>query len=258
MALRTADRDFMASLARGLSVILAFSAEGPRMTAAQLGVKTGLSRWAVRRCLLTLTRLRYVASDDGRSFFLLPGLLAIADAYASSSPLVLAAQPFLDRVSDAVGESCSLATPEGDDIVYVARSVGSRIISTRLNPGSRWPAYCTSSGLVFLANRPERDLDAYAARVKLIPYTERTLSSRLRLRDVLKTIRKDDYAVADRTTRLPIRSIAVPVRSAAGEVFAGIDVIVRAGRVSRQEMKSLYLPHLRAAARDIGALLPPS
>ena len=49
MALRTADRDFMASLARGLSVILAFSAEGPRMTAAQLGVKTGLSRWAVRR-----------------------------------------------------------------------------------------------------------------------------------------------------------------------------------------------------------------
>jgi IclR family pca regulon transcriptional regulator len=96
------------------------------------------------------------------------------------------------------------------------------------------------------------------ARVKLIPQTERTLSSRLRLREVLRTVRKDDYAVADRTTRLPIRSIAVPVRSAAGEVLAGIDIIVRAGRVSRQEMKSLYLPHLRAAARDIGALLTPS
>jgi IclR family pca regulon transcriptional regulator len=61
-------------------------------------------------------------------------------------------------VSDAVDESCSLAIPDADDILYVARSLTSRIISVTLNVGSRLPAYCTSIGLVLLAHLPPHEL----------------------------------------------------------------------------------------------------
>jgi IclR family pca regulon transcriptional regulator len=54
-----------------------------------------------------------------------------------------------------------------------------------------------------------------------------------------------------------VRSIAVPVRDAAGRVVAGMNVIVQAGRVSLREMKALFLPHLQLAARDLGAQLVP-
>src|SRR5687767_5530313 len=125
----TGDPNFMTSLARGLAVIRGFSQEQRRLSIAQLSQKTGIPRAAVRRVLYTLSRLGYVGSDDGRHFALQPRLLTLGHAYLSSTPLVAVVQPHLDRVSVAVDEACSLATLEGDDILYLARSVTSRIIS---------------------------------------------------------------------------------------------------------------------------------
>ena len=249
------DPNFMNSLARGLAVIRGFSREKRHMSIAQLSHKTGIPRAAVRRCLYTLGRLGYVGTEDGRNFSLQPKLLGLGHAFLSSTPLVVAAQSFLDRVSDAVRESCSLGTLEGEDILYLARSVTSRIISVTLNVGSRLPAHCTSIGHVLLANLPEKDLQAYLQTADLRGFTERTITSRHKLREQLEAVRAADYAIADQLMELQVRSIAVPVRNAAGRVVAGMNVIVQAGRVSLRDMRSLYLPQLQAAARDLGAQL---
>ncbi|HEU4353473.1 MAG TPA: IclR family transcriptional regulator C-terminal domain-containing protein [Burkholderiales bacterium] len=250
------DPNYMTSLARGLEVMRGFSRE-KRMSIAQLAQKTGIPRASVRRCLHTLAQLGYVGTDDGRSYALRPKVLGLGHAYLSSTPLVIAAQPFLDRVSEAVNESCSLATLDGEDILYLARSVTSRIISVTLNVGSRLPAHCTSIGYVLLANLPDKDLDSFLERAELKAYTERTITSPERLREQLKQVREADYAIADRLMELAVRSIAVPVRNVAGQVVAGINVIVEAGRVSLRDMRSLYLPPLQSAAADLGAQLVP-
>jgi IclR family pca regulon transcriptional regulator len=253
----TGDPNFMTSLARGLAVIRGFSREKRFMTIAQLSQKTGIPRAAVRRCLYTLERLGYVTSEDGRNFALRPKLLGLGHAYLSSTPLVVTAQPFLDRVSEAVNESCSLAILDGVDILYVARSVSSRIISVALNVGSRLPAHCTSIGLVLLAHLPPADLKDLLARVELKRYTERTITSRAALLEALEEVRDQGFAVADNMMEIGVRSIAVPVRDAAGTVVAGINVIIQNSRGSVRDMKTLFLPHLQAAARDLGAQLVP-
>jgi len=251
------DPNYMASLARGLEVMRGFSREKRQMTIAQLAHKTGIPRASVRRCLYTLAQLGYVASEDGRNYALRPKVLGLGHAYLSSTPLVVTAQPFLDRVSDAVNESCSLATLDGEDILYLARSVTSRIISVTLNVGSRLPAHCTSIGHVLLANLPPRELGEWLAKADLKAFTERTVTSKEKLREQLAQVREADYAIADRLMELAVRSIAVPVRNAAGTVVAGINVIVEAGRVSLRDMRSMYLPHLQAAAAELGAQLVP-
>jgi IclR family transcriptional regulator, pca regulon regulatory protein len=249
------DPNFMTSLARGLDVIRGFSREKRYMSIAQLSHKTGIPRASVRRCLYTLRELGYVECADGRHYSLRPKLLGLGHAFLSSTPLVVTAQSFLDRVSDAVGESCSLATMDGEDILYLARSVTSRIISVTLNVGSRLPAHCTSIGHVLLAGLPPRQLEEFLAGAELRAFTERTITSRPRLREQLEQVRAQDYAIADQLMELGVRSIAVPVRSAAGGVVAGMNVIVQAGRVSLRDMKALYLPPLQAAARELGAQL---
>ena len=249
------DPNFMSSLARGLAVIRGFSRSKRHMSIAQLSLKTGIPRAAVRRCLYTLGQLGYVSSEDGRSYALQPKLLGLGHAYLSSTPLLVAAQPFLDRVSDAVQESCSLATLDGEDILYLARSVTSRVISVTLNVGSRLPAHCTSIGHVLLASLPEKDLQNYLEHADLRLFTERTITSRQKLLEQLKVVRATDYAIADQLMELRVRSIAVPVRNASGKVVAGMNVIVQTGRVSLRDMKSLYLPPLQEAARELGAQL---
>ncbi len=61
------DPNFMASLARGLEVIQAFTAR-PVLSISQISQKTGIPRAAVRRCLYTLGKLGFVYAEDGKTF----------------------------------------------------------------------------------------------------------------------------------------------------------------------------------------------
>ena len=154
------DPNFMTSLARGLLVIQSFSPQTPRMTISQLSVKTGLSRAAVRRCLYTLSKLGFAGVEDGSRYALRPRMLTLSNTYSASNSLSTAAQPILERMSAELHESFSVATLDGDDIVYIARSSVSRVMSDELHIGSRLPAYCTSMGRVLLAYTARRAVGA--------------------------------------------------------------------------------------------------
>jgi len=250
------DPNFMTSLARGLAVIRGFSQQRRKMSIAQLSLRTGIPRAAVRRCLYTLGKLGYVASDDGRAFALRPQILSLGHAYLSSVPLVMAAQPVLDQVTEAIHESCSLAILDGDEILYVARSSASmRIMSIDLGVGSRLPAYCTSMGRVLLAGMAADALAAFLRRVKLVPYTARTIVARDALAQAIESTRHEQFALVDQELEIGLRSIAVPVTDFRGNVAAAINVSVQATRVSGADMERTFLPALRAAAAELGMLL---
>ncbi|HWX38596.1 MAG TPA: helix-turn-helix domain-containing protein, partial [Candidatus Sulfotelmatobacter sp.] len=170
----TGDPNFMTSLARGLAVIQAFSQRRHHLTISQVSTTTGLSRAAVRRCLYTLAKLGFAGSDDNRHFFLRPRILALGHSYISSMPLATAAQPVLEHISHLLHESCSIATLDGVEIVYIARANVTRIMSIDLGVGSRLPAFCTSMGRAILANLPPEELESVLSRVEFKRYTERT------------------------------------------------------------------------------------
>lgn len=250
------DPDFMASLARGLAVLRGFSPQGRRLSIAQLSERTGISRAAVRRCLYTLEKLGYVAAEEDRTFALRPRILSLGHAYLSSAPLVMAAQPVLDRVSRRLHESCSLAIMDGDDILYVARSwSGKRLLSIDLAVGSRLPAHCTSMGRALLAGLDPDDLAAYLRRVKLVSHTARTIVDGDRLREVVATTRESGYALVDQELEVGLRSIAVPIKDFRSRVVAAINIGAQAPRVSVAAMQKIFLPALRDAAGELGLLL---
>lgn len=254
IAALTGDPNFMTSLARGLAVIKAFTEQRRKLTIAQVSQRTGIPRAAARRCLYTLHQMGYVDADK-HTYALRPKILALGHAYLSSTPLAVSAQPVLDRVRSALNESCSLAILDGDDILYLARSAASRIIAVQLNVGSRLPAYCTAMGRTLLAHLSERDLDAYLARVELRPFVDRTVTSPNELRRILVAAREAGYAVVDQELEIGLRSIAVAVRGASGAVVAAINVSVHAAHATVRQMEASFLPHLRAASDDLGALL---
>ena len=249
------DPNFMTSLARGLAVIRGFSQQRRKMSIAQLSLRTGIPRAAVRRCLYTLAKLGYVGSEEGGTFVLRPQIVSLGHAYLSSAPLVMAAQPILDQVSATTHESCSLAIMDGDEILYVARSSSSkRIMSIDLGVGSRLAAHCTSMGRVLLAHLPADELAAYLRRAKLVPYTNRTIVSKEKLAETLAGVRDAGYAVVDQELEIGLRSIAVPVKDYRARIAAAINISVQAPRVSIAEMEKSFLPPLRLAAEELGML----
>lgn len=251
----TGDPNFMTSLARGLIVIQAFTQQSPQMTISQLSIKTGLSRAAVRRCLYTLTKLGFAGAEDGSRYSLRPRMLTLSHTYTTSNTLSSAAQPILERMSSALRESFSVATLDGEDIVYIARTTVNRVMAVDLHIGSRLPAYCTSMGRVLLAYLPPDQLEAYLSKVVLTPFTTRTVNSLEKLRLHLRNIRRSGYAICDQEYEVGLRSLAVPVYSSSGRAVATINLSGNAQRMTVMDMQTRYLPHLRNAANELSVFL---
>jgi len=251
----TGDPNFMTSLARGLVVIQAFTQQSPQMTISQLSVKTGLSRAAVRRCLYTLTKLGFAGAEDGSRYSLRPRMLTLSHTYTASNTLSTAAQPILERMSAALRESFSVATLDGEDIVYIARTQVNRVMAVDLHIGSRLPAYCTSMGRVLLAYLPTEQLEQYLAKAVLTPHTNRTITSVEKLRLALRNVRRNGYALVDQEYEVGLRSLAVPVYAPSGRVVATVNLSGNAPRLSVLEMQSRYLNPLRNAAAELSVFL---
>jgi IclR family pca regulon transcriptional regulator len=135
--------DFVQSLERGLAVIRAFDGEHPALTLSDVSRRTGLTRAAARRFLLTLVELGYV-HHDGREFMLRPSVLNLGFAYLSSMGLPEVAMPHMETLVALVQESSSMSVLDGQDVVYVARvPTRRRIMTVAIAVGTRFPAYAT-------------------------------------------------------------------------------------------------------------------
>jgi IclR family pca regulon transcriptional regulator len=247
-------REFVQGLERGLGVIRSFSPEAPRLTIAQVAERTGLTRASARRYLMTLESLGYVIQYDDR-FSLTPKMLELGFTYLSTIDVTSVVQPFMEKVTDALHESCSVSVLDNHDIVYIARRAAKRIMSINLAVGSRLPAHATSMGKVLLAHLPSRELESYFASVEREPMTINTIVDERALRNVLDEVRENGWAVADEESELGVRSAAAPLTGRDGGVHAAINVSAHASRVSFEQLKRDYLPVLLDAARGISKAL---
>lgn len=246
----TRSGEFVQSLDRGLAVVRAFGAGRPSLSLSDVARETGLSRAAARRFLLTLVELGYVATD-GREFRLRPRLLELGYAYLSGMGLPDVAEPHLRELSDAVGESCSVAVLDDLDVVYVARVAVSRIMSVRIGVGTRFPAFATSLGRAIIGcGGPERQR-LFVERAALTPITDRTITDREQLRASLEAVRAEGWALVDQELEEGLRSVAAPIRDASGEVAAAVNVSAPASRGSIEHIRDTVVPRLLEAAQRI-------
>lgn len=235
---------------RGMAVLRAFSGSRVQLSLAEVASEAGISRAAARRILLTFVELGYVGMGDGR-FFLRPRILELGIAYLSGLTLREIALPHMEQLSAEVGESCSLAVLDAQDVVYVARIPVRRIITGVITIGTRFPAYATSLGRVLLAGLEAPELDAYLSKVWLRPFTERTVTSIEDLEAALEEVRRDGYALVEEELEVDLVSVAAPVHDGTGRVIAAVNIATNAHRRPVQGSVRLLLPALKQTAGAI-------
>jgi len=235
--------DIIASLAKGLRVIECFGADHPRLAIADVAEATGLDRATARRCLLTLHHHGY-ADYDGKFFSLTPRVLRLGMGALAALPLPQIVQPWLDQLSEQIGQSCSVSILDETEIVYVARAAQRRVMSIGLMPGSRLPAHCTSMGRVLLAALPPDAARAVIDASDLTPRTPHALTDPGEILAAIAKVRASGHAVIDQEVELGLRSLAVPVLSVHGTVVAALNTGMAAVQADPEEIVRLYLPAL--------------
>ena len=239
-------REFVESLARGLTVLTAFGEGRAELTLTEVAQATGLARATARRALITYEHLGLVAPSGDRRFALTPRVLSLGFPPLSRTTLPELALPHLTALASRIHESASLAILVGDEIQYTARVATSRVMSVNIAVGTRLPAYATALGRVLLADAPPREHE-------LRPLTPRTLTDPVALAAELDTVRSQGYALVDEELEAGLRSIAVPVRDRTGRVVAALNTPTHVARRTVEEYVRDILPELTATASAIEA-----
>ncbi len=185
MAGRGTGPDFVEALARGLDILTCFDAGRRELTLSEVSAAADLARPTARRLLLTLQELGYVRTTAGGAFALTPKVLRLGVAYARSLGLWEMALPHLEVLVGKTHESSSISQLDGGDIVYVARVSVPKIITLRVDIGTRFPAAPTSQGKILLAYLSQEQLTetlAMTTRSGLVrkPIDEPALRAELR------------------------------------------------------------------------------
>jgi IclR family pca regulon transcriptional regulator len=250
------DKEFMTTLAKGLAVLGAFGADRPSMTLSEAASVAGLSRATARRVLLTLSALGYVVQSE-RQFFLAPKILELGFGFLSTQSWIDRAEPLMKELSAAVKESCSAAVLQDTEVVNVARvPVVDRIMSATLAIGSRLPAFHSSLGRIQLGYLGDDEIWRRLRTVRIEPYTPSTITDPSALVERIRVDHAQGFSIVDEELERGHRSIAVPIATRNGVCIAAIDLSAQSNRTTRNEMREIFLPKLRAVAGQIAHSLP--
>ncbi|WHU43438.1 pca regulon transcriptional regulator PcaR, partial [Pseudomonas fulva] len=81
--------------------------------------------------------------------------------------------------------------------------------------------------------------------------TSRTLHDAPSLFACIEQVRSQGWCVVDQELEQGLRSVAVPVYDASGQVLAALNVSTHVGRVPRSELEQRFLPVLLEASQEL-------
>jgi len=244
------DKEFMATLAKGLAVLGLFGRQRPAMTLSEAALAANVSRATARRILRTLAELGYV-EQRGRQFSLSPNILQLGFAYLATQNWIERAVPLMKDLSERLHESCSAAILQGTEIVYVARVPTRRIMSVAVSVGSRLPAFHSSMGRVQLGFLDPSEIWRRLKSVRIEPMTPSTITDLQALFDRIRDDHEQGFSIVDEELERGLRSIAVPVVDRQNQAVAALNLSTHSTRTTRNEMRDKFLPELRAVAAQI-------
>jgi len=249
------DDYFINGLAKGLAVIQAFNNEARALTLSEAAARTGLTRATARRVLLTLVDLGFAARFGNSHFALTPRVLALGYAYLSSMPLWSFAEPVMEGLVADLGETCSIAALDGDQLVYVVRIPVHRTLVQDVSIGSRIPLYCHSAGRVLLSGFTTEQLDNYLSQADLQPLTHLTNTDPAALRKIIGDVRRQGYARTSGEVEEHTCGLSVPIFQQ-GRLIAALNLSRMNTTVTDNASWHVrYLARLKRAAAQLSSAL---
>ena len=248
------DPHFMLSLARGLLVLQAFVAHGPKLTVSDAARATGLARATARRCLYTLEKVGYVRME-GTAYLLESRFLPLARAYLRSQGPEGSVQVVLDRLRDQLDETCAIGRLDGANVVYGSVSRKNRARTLGGTVGMKVPAFCTSMGRIMLAALSESEIEEVLAAFPPVKFTPFTLTSGPEIRERIHEAGRNGFSINDQELDLGLRALSVPIRDHRGRVIAALNAGGEGSRLSNTLLVGQFLPLMQEAADEIGQLI---
>jgi DNA-binding IclR family transcriptional regulator len=229
--------------------ILEILAEKSEAGVTEIAQIIGVHKSTISRLVDALVKRGLVEQISERGKFRLGlGLIRLAGAASAQIDFVIHARPIAKKLATQFGETVTIATLDGTEVLYLDQIAGPNAISMRTWVGRRVPAHATATGKALTAWLSEKDRAALHP-TKWIKFTKNTITNKKDLEIELARVRKQGFAVAVEELEAELVAIAAPIQNSHKEVVATIAISGPAFRISKREIAAISEGLIKAAAK---------
>ncbi|NSY37460.1 IclR family transcriptional regulator [Leisingera sp. ANG59] len=227
---------------------------GVAVKPAEMIEAMGLPKPTVHRLMQTAEAEGFLQRDlDGRAYGPGPRLRMLAQNTMSSEHMRTARLSILKSVAEELGETCNLAIPDREGMVYLDRVETKWPLRIQLPVGTQVPFHCTASGKMYLSTLKLSTLEAVLRSRPLEAVTSKTCTDPDNLCAELAAISSLGYSTDDEEFIAGMVAVAVPVMDTRSRLMATLSVHAP---VQRRSLRGLleFLPDLQKAASELAGL----
>lgn len=243
-----------------ISLILDILGQSPQgISIRDLSEKMKLPKGTIHRLLSSLSYFGYVRQDmKTRNYFLGFKLVELGNILLSQIDLRKEAEPFLRELSEKTKETVHMVFLDRDEIVYIDK------IELNHNPsglrmasrvGLRNPAHSCAVGKVLLSHLTEEELNRIIHEKGLLKRTENTITDPTKLKEHLKVVRSQGFAIDDEENERGIRCVAAPIYNETGKAVAAISISGPAFRITKKVIQDSLKKEVMETAYKISQRL---
>lgn len=251
--MRTGDLSGDGTVGKALAVLDQVAAFGRPVRFTELLLGSEFPKATLFRLLQTLTHQALLSHDpDTGTYSLGVRLVRLAHAAWNQSSLAPIARPFIDALSQDMGETVHLAQLDTAHVLYVDKRNAQVPLEMYAQAGKVGPAYCTGVGKAMLAFLPDAQLERLLPQMSFHRFTRNTLTDPEALKIELAAIRVRGHAM-DREEHEPgIICVAVPILSTRNRVLGALSVTSSTARTTLGDLEG-RAETVKAVARRIAA-----
>ena len=228
---------------------------GVPVTPTVVNAQLGLPKPTIHRLFATLEDEGFLQRDvDGRAFSPVKRLRGMATGVLSSLRIRAARLAVLRKLSAEVRETCNIALPDRDSMIYLERVETEWPLRIQLPIGTSVPFYCTASGKMYLSTLPETHLQRYANSVELEARSANTIVAADALVAEVDRVRAQGYAVDREEFMDGMIALAVPILDEHGRLVSTLSFHAPTQRFTPTRALE-FLPALHQAAKELSSLL---
>jgi IclR family acetate operon transcriptional repressor len=239
------------SVDRAIAVLKAFNEEEPELGVTELSQRLELPKSTVYRLLASFQREGIVDQNpETEKYRLGIELVSLAGLVLKQIDVRQVARPYLRSLAEAFEETVNLTVLTGDGKVINIDGISSpRMVRNVGWIGREMLPHCISGGKALLAHLSQQRLERILAK-GLPRFTEKTITDPIVLREELKRVRQQGYAVAQEELEVGLSAVAAPIWNHEGKVVAALSVSGPSFRLSSEKIPELA-KLTRQTANDI-------
>jgi DNA-binding IclR family transcriptional regulator len=238
---------------RAMAILRCFEDSDDDLGISEIANRTGLRVSTAHRIVRALCGGGLMDQDRRSDRYRLGRTLVLLGQRAAAQLGLEAARPTLERLAEATGESASLGTRHGDEIVVVLVASSAQRLRFDHEQGGRIGLHASAMGKAVLAHATRDVARAIPDGMDLPRYTDHTVIDRDDLVAELAAVREQGYAVNDQGRFAGVIGVAAPLVGRDGVARAAVGVQGPTSRLTPDVLPDV-VREVQKAAEDLATL----